>query len=567
MADGNQFVAVLARRVILWVMAAVVTLPLFAGIFIFGVIQWRKHALRELGPLQRLAKLAGDRGFYSGSEEVVLHQLLSEPSMLVPLLKNEDHGVRLAAIALLQDHATEILFGPGDWLELMVLIRGSSPDDQRQLVQGLTRLGAPAFMALTTLFEDAAPITDSLLRNLRGRFGGEEASEARKRLMTLAFDSGVPAKNRVAAVETIGVSSGRSEEALEWLDKIARTETGLLAKAARIAISRVRNTPDLERLEADMEWYRRHEPYALSFYFREVAALGDAVKALGPEILKELRPLGHHAGNDAAVALAKIDYREAIPQLMEALENKDDWHLVAGAAEALGRLRARESEGALKRLAENAVFPVVRQIAANAILAMSGQYEYSGHRTEVDIVRSGTWSGSRLRARSGWGHWRSSLESGETWRDFRAGWIGLTSPSMTFVKVPSMENGLLSASFNLLPKHRINFRDGLLLGYDEGEFGAGLVYWTKDNPPRYFAIPNVTQLVPWGSGVIALTTTWEDCVAYKIESSPSGELIVEPFKRLPAFFDRCAVQSDGSLDFYGVLRLSSSGVFERIENH
>ena len=76
---------------------------------------------------------------------------------------------------------------------------------------------------------------------------------------------------------------------------------------------------------------------------------------------------------DAALALGRIDAREAVPALLAlAPDLADDWVLAYNVAESLGRLRATGARPLLERLARDYWHRGVRNNATRALNAIAG---------------------------------------------------------------------------------------------------------------------------------------------------------------------------------------------------
>ncbi len=393
-----------------------------------------------------------------------------------------------------------------------------------------------------------------------------------QRLFTIAGDTAVALENRHAAVEALGRSGKSAELHIPQLESLAASDPQALGRTVAIAISRLRNTPVPERLVDDLEIARRGDYVGSAI--RAIGEFGSAAHDIGPEILKELNPLGDDTGPCAALTIALIGYREGIPELRAALHCPTDWRLVAAAAEALGRLQSKEAEPELALVARNHWEPLVREVAQNAVDSLVGRHEYRKPGQGTDCLEyDRLFIDQLLKAHSeGWYPTKDEIareERAKRREQLRVAWVRLISPPVRVVTYQSREGTLGREAWRHLPRHRIKFAGGLLLGYDEGEFGAGLIFVSKAGEARAFPMGNVTQLVPWNDGVIALTTEAmiDTSRLYFVRARPDGAPTVAQFMRMPNRTERCTVEASGALNFYGRLRLKTNGELEMLPEH
>ncbi|MBK8475165.1 MAG: HEAT repeat domain-containing protein [Opitutaceae bacterium] len=357
-----------------------------------------------------------------------------------------------------------------------------------------------------------------------------------RRLLEIAGRREVADENRQAAIEALSRTGLDPEWLPAELERLQTDPSSRVNEEAAIALSRLKGTPDIRRLREDLAFARRH--HLLSSTLWNIGELGPAAHAIALEIFPELSSEEEEVAMIAAVALANLDYREAIPGLRAALHRPDRSGGVAAAAEALGRLKATEALAELAQLSCAHAAATVRLCAAKALRALRGSYEYHGmprHHPALDLDAT-EWSQVERQKEAAIQQFKAThpyKEPSELLEWIRVRWVRLLSPPIKSVQVTRFDGtmGRYSWRQNLLPRHRIKYADGILLGYDEGEFGAGLIFVPRNGTPRYLIGCNVERFRRW-KGIVLVDTYLAmigDPQTYQMKYGRDGYPTVEPF--------------------------------------
>lgn len=224
---------------------------------------------------------------------------------------------------------------------------------------------------------------------------------------------------------------------------------------------------------------------------------------------------------DAALALGRIGDRSAIPLLITAAANPDDWLLAYNAAEALGRLRAEDAKETLRRIAAGHWSRAVRNNAERALHMIDGG----------DFSRPGVaGSGERIAPDSqGYLYMGEARYEGDDAGDQLAcPSLGssrrLTQSPLGRLRFPNEDIREIEASPASardltglpgwirpdLPRGRVTaiepLRHGLLVGADAGEFIGGLAYVDDGARGVTMVVPdNVSMMFRHGGKLYVLT--------------------------------------------------------------
>lgn len=112
----------------------------------------------------------------------------------------------------------------------------------------------------------------------------------------------------------------------------------------------------------------------------ELANMGIAGHDAGDVVLSLLNNNSPRIRIAAAETLGYINYKEAVPKLIELLNDKSDVNLNGAAAESLGRLRDSSASTALELTAKNHWYPAVRKSAEKALQNLKSGTEYPSER-------------------------------------------------------------------------------------------------------------------------------------------------------------------------------------------
>jgi hypothetical protein len=565
------------RRIFWWIG---VTIAVVVGLFGVAVAllfySLERHWRARPEPTEIIAKAQGwpyrRRPAASGVEE----RLGKNPGIMLGLIQSGNPAIRSAAIALLD--RVHPVFGNDQLDQLVPLIPKSSASEQRTLLRVWWN-HPHALVRLVAVFEHPEPLPEYLRAILPGYFRGSEDAQmppdprVSRRLLEIARNPSFPLENRESAIAAIGYCGTPAEALIPEMEEVAAASPPEFGGSIRIAISRLRNTPDPERLADDIVKERLVNPYSLHWLLREIAGLGPAAHDVGPEIVKELRPIDSQTGAMAALALGHIGYREAIPDLVAALHNKDDHEFVAAAAEALGRLKADEAEPGLQAVAASHWNEWVRNEARTAIEAIHGRHVYgvmgwngfatsreeeAQARAEFELLsHTAAFQEERMREQKWW-------RTREFFDGCRLTWVRLTSPVAASAKLMKPDGSIEDFPLTMLPRYQLRFAGGTLLGYDQGEFGAGLVFVPKKGEAQYFPIEWVRQFIRWKGGVLVVTDDYDHSGRlHLVRADADGRITVHPFKRMPSPREPFIRDHDGGLRLSNWLHLNSEGAAVR----
>jgi hypothetical protein len=261
----------------------------------------------------------------------------------------------------------------------------------------------------------------------------------------------------------------------------------------------------------------------------KLGAFGGAAHEAGPMLLPFLaRPDLPTARTKAALALGQIGYREAIPTLMTALHDRNDWLLAYNAAESLGRLKAVEASADLRELARHHWSEAVRRNASRALNFLAGgAFEIpdspgSGRgindHDDTEASREGDaplHGEARFRG-------DDSTDDAECLWD-ASGDITLSQAPIGRIRFPPMgaagiEAGTVTladipASLSRDRRSRSSARvslveplsEGVLVGTDAGEFSGSLVHLMPDGTEAMVVPDNVRMAFRQGGRLYVLT--------------------------------------------------------------
>jgi hypothetical protein len=226
-----------------------------------------------------------------------------------------------------------------------------------------------------------------------------------------------------------------------------------------------------------------------------------------------------------------------------ALSDATDWRRVSRAATALAHRGIKRAVPDLRRVADSHWHGEVVESAQRAIAVLEGrepfflpeaeqQRRHQERRVERDALIA------QIRARpepkEAWTTklWQELLPAREAvfWR---------LQPR--FRQVLLEEPGQLPRQFSLdeaqgpmRPKHAIRFAGGKLLGYDDGEFGAGTAFYRRGTMARFYQTANVARFIRTSYGVVIVGQSyWDDQVLHLATEQPDGSVRVTFFCRLP----------------------------------
>jgi HEAT repeat protein len=545
-------------------------------------------------PERGTAKIARSLGF-TGDEMDVASSLRSSvhdhpaeyAPKLIPLLADADPAVRYSAGMLLSGdemrgvlndlHLDALIMAhrAGVWNARWSIGFIASPRAMDFLVDELHKEGRwnsqlkYAFWAageqgsqrLAGLYLDPTPLSPRLHRAASEmlRQMGDESSLLLDELLAVVEGQGVLPENRALAVEVLGLLESVARPAIPTLRKWAVQDPVMYAEAVQLALLRIEAPQSVERLSEELRLGRWRDGYELREFLEKLGSLGEEARAAGPAIVGLLQSSSDWAVREAAVvAIARVGYRDGGSVLVDLLSRDDSWRLAFTAAVALGQLGSTEAVPALERAAADYWFPPVRAEAARAVRVIRNQEESQpplfdlrwrihpdDANREFMTQLTGVWNRvfRQLLVRRSPGEiswWRRRLLG----RDIRQ------------VEFREEDEPPTVGYWDLLPVCGIKFAGGALLGYDNGEFGAGVVYAPTKGMPVYLQTPNVKSMHAMPFGVVVLTEAAMigDDAAYLVTQGSDGIPVARPFKQLPWLAGlRGGLLPNGDLYFGGIV--------------
>jgi hypothetical protein len=284
----------------------------------------------------------------------------------------------------------------------------------------------------------------------------------------------------------------------------------------------------LKRLEVDPELT----------VFRDIAALGENGKAAGPTLGRFLGNSDWDVRLGAARALGYVGYAEAVPELIKLLNEKDDWRLVYVSVESLGRLRRAEAVEELTRLSKEHWFPPVRDAAEKAVLVINGKDTYQPDRRFNFAHEFFSYQNARSRKAK-----RNADRSYVNQPDE----LDKSQLAKLAYKVrlsPNLEP-------NLVPDVGIKVDDGYLVGFDQGEFGGGLVFVDLAGNQSRPLCGNTQGICHLGSDIVAATgvahLSTNIGILYKVAKGDNGVWQATRWKALPGAPGESGILANGNL--------------------
>ncbi len=349
------------------------------------------------------------------------------------------------------------------------------------------------------------------------------------------------------AARILGAIGPRAERSVPALLKLAQDDPPSYRNAVDSALFWLR-VP-----EAVPGIIRRLEQTPNLWFLRDISEFGTKARSAGPALIPYLKHDDWHLRIYVARTIGYIGYTEATPDLVNLLHNDDDWRLVYVSAESLGRLRAPEAVKALTQLAEEHWFPPVRDAAEKAVLVIDG----------VDAYRSDP--------RFNFAHEFSSYRN----VGVRGQKNGSNSPCVAQPEDLSKEQlarlaykARLSPDLepNLVPDVGLKVDDGYLVGFDQGEFGGGLVFFDLAGNQSRPLCGNTQGIHRMSSGIVAVTghghLGMTEGILFQVSKNSTGGWQATRWKALPGCPEKSGVLPNGSLRVVcsgGTVEVSPSG--------
>ena len=239
---------------------------------------------------------------------------------------------------------------------------------------------------------------------------------------------------------------------------------------------------------------------------RNVAELGDAGRAAGPEVLRFLNAPDPGSRLAAARALGFIRYQPALPALLAALDDPVDVRLNWVAAESLGRLRNPHSVDALQRATDEHWYPPVRLAAANALRHIREDTPYATRLGRggfpAEFFRYSGWQDDflvchpALEGRNPYGERGDSLGVSDATQ--------LEKLHYRYDRFGGEVEGLTEMK-DAIPTVALKVDRGWLAGSDRGEWGGELVFIRDDGKQFPLIHENVFDVFRFGNRILVIT--------------------------------------------------------------
>jgi HEAT repeat protein len=392
--------------------------------------------------------------------------------------------------------------GTPEAVRFLVAQLAKRPQSQTQLTVALERLGTRAVPGLVELFH-CGESCDARLLLVAGQVLGEmddAASAAVAPLASIAGDPGASFPERNAAVRALGSIGALARPAIQTVLALAREGPAPLKDAARMATLEIGGPGTRDVLESFLD---RESP---SLALIKIARLGAGGREAGPRIETLLDSPDRDARVASARALGAVGYTPAAPRLTAALADRDDWRLVYCAAEALGRLGAAESRGALRQTAASHWYPPVREAAATAALALDGRsvYEPGSRPADLSIALDTAPGVVRLGPCADARHYPAVPERSEVLDPSRAE----LAKRLAYDRVVEGfdEKGRHTRLRPTVPTVGVRVAGGWLVGNDAGEWGGELVYKSDAGATAVLLSANVHALHALSEGRVVAST-------------------------------------------------------------
>jgi len=516
-------------------------------------------------PEEVLAKANGWSTRGKDLQAYVRDRLLHDGTPLLTLLADDDPRRQRAAADIIT--GTLISAKPASIDLILRLLPTVSAQRQRSMVRIMAGRIVGGGSRVVSLLRSSEPLPASLRTALTQElYFDPRDSSATCLLLPIARDPSSSWENRATAIEIAGrhPNAGLVAE----LESFAAEAPVALARPLRLAVSRLRNTPDIERLTEDLEAARAGSPYDLLWTLAAIGAHGEAVRAIAPKLVPLLQPNSLDSGPLAAAVLGHMGYREAIPDLLSAMAGTDDWLFVMSAAGALVQLGATEVKSDLERLAKTSSQKDIAQTLQSAIEALEGRESFpplNRWTFPYGFPPGNKSSGIKFKDPPP----RPPPTSWQVFKqdrlvpfveDVRVTAVRLIAPTATEVVMTTPRDGSRTHTFALLPRHILSFAGGTLLGYNEGQWGGGVVHVPRHGPARHLFGPRVAGFIRWGADVLVVPTFDPDLgndLLYRATTTSEGRVVLEPYKRV--FFKRWSRGPDGSLLLQGTTLYRNQG--------
>ena len=338
------------------------------------------------------------------------------------------------------------------------------------------------------------------------------------------------------AVRVLGMIGKKAEPSVPALLKLAQDKPAsykdVVDRAIPVMKARQYVADLLRRLEVSKEDW---------LVFLDIAVLEKEARSAGPALARCLFDDSWDVRVFAARAVGYVGYKEASPDLIRLLDEKDDWRQVFVSAESLGLLSVPEAVDPLTRLSENHWYPPVRDKAKQVLRVIRGEETYypRGRRefadyqhTKVPDPLASSRDGER-KARRSYVREQDSLDKAQLQK------------LMYKARVPSgMEP-------NRVPEVGLKVTGGYLVGSDWGEFGGELLFIDlagRQSSPLSWNTHGIHRMT---SGIVATVgldhMASNEGLLFRVSQDGNGRWQASRWKTLPGAPDKSGLLANGNL--------------------
>ena len=475
-----------------------------------GSAQWQRSPeptlARALG-----WKLSRNRNY----QEEFRSMVARNPLAVFRLLTNDSNRIQRFAEKILSDREIAANLDNSILDKIHAELVEDSEFNKAALVRIMTSAGSRGISRLGSLYRDQTCVDPKVQREVCAQVAKQYrvGDALAKELLVIAADPSLRMENRSSAIEALGHMRKRERDAEEFKLYCAMTAAvqDTLSTFPPSKVIELRATWEQTEEEADNDRRRRDRRDERNYKF-----------------------FPNKDGGEEAIA---------------ALSDEHDWWRVNNAALALADAGIERAIPALQQIADHYWYKPVRQTAAQAIRTIQGLPPLpaeSTPSTKPAIAANPKKSGADyefiLFDNEKLSHLPKTLGEKITQmlRPAREIYFRLFQPKIDQVELQREGRLPLLMAINdagmneMRPRHAIPFAGGKLLGYDEGEFGAGTVFYRKGEIPKFFITPNVEDIIamPFGPLVVC-STNLNEGILYLARAEKNGQVSVTLFQRLP----------------------------------
>lgn len=384
-------------------------------------------------------------------------------------------------------------------------------------------LGKKAVPSLLTLYRPGTAWPDQFDSTMYGVFRrlGANASGAVAPLLAIASDEHAEMDVRIHAIKALGYIGLPAERIVPDLQQLMKSDDATIASEAKMAIIVMGGESSVPILLGELA--HADSDTSRDSWIRQIGILEARGRTAGPTIVRYFDNGNWESRVGAVRTVGFIDYSPAVPDLIHLLECRDDWRVVLGAIESLGRLNSKEALPALTKTSLTHWYPPVRDAAKLAIEALKGA---GVSRT---YPQEGPWHPDAFD----YTHFGALQET-------------LGPEEHAQVRLPVL------ATREAIPKEIVareeqnrkggticcaTVEDGYLVGTNRGEWGGEITLYTTAQPPQVIFGSNTEAIYKTPRGIYAITglahLRGNHGVIHEPKHEPDGRWQAVPWRALP----------------------------------